>query len=176
MTSALKSFILSLSGHLELTPAALYERQRALVRAGLLTTDGSRGPGGGVRATPTTVSLLLVSVMASESLSAAVALTKELAELKSVNNDRAPFISNVFYECFSEALSADHMLDRVMKICINRTDCSARIILFDKNIESHLLFPNLSDKIGRIAVEASIGNDLLTKIASDLRFIQEEDE
>lgn len=82
MTS-LKSMIPTLAGWIGLTPAALYERQRALVRAGLLRPEPGRGPGSGVRATPQSVSMLLIAVLATDSLSEAAEQSKVLANLKS---------------------------------------------------------------------------------------------
>ncbi len=68
-TVSLKSLIPDLAPAFDLTPAALYERQRALERAGLLKAEGGRGPGSGVRATPQAVAALFTSVLATDSLS-----------------------------------------------------------------------------------------------------------
>jgi hypothetical protein len=64
---SLKGLIPKLAEEVEMTPAALYERQRALVRAGLLHGEAGRGPGSGVRATPKSVALLLISLTGSHS-------------------------------------------------------------------------------------------------------------
>jgi hypothetical protein len=64
---SLKGLIPKLAEEVEMTPAALYERQRALVRAGLLQGEAGRGPGSGVRATPKSVALLLISLTGSHS-------------------------------------------------------------------------------------------------------------
>jgi hypothetical protein len=82
MTS-LKSMTPTLAGWIGITPAALYERQRALVRAGLLNPELGRGPGSGVRATPESVAMLLVAVLATDSLSETAQQTKTLANLQS---------------------------------------------------------------------------------------------
>ena len=49
--------------------AALYERQRALVRDGILEQSEGRGPGCGVQVSPYPVALLLIAVLATDSLS-----------------------------------------------------------------------------------------------------------
>jgi DNA-binding IscR family transcriptional regulator len=80
---SLKAFIPVIAKVVDMTPAALYERQRALVRAGLLHSEGGRGPGSGVRATPESMAMLLISLLATGSLSDTETQTKIVASLKS---------------------------------------------------------------------------------------------
>src|ERR1700730_12936218 len=68
MTTSLKAYMPPLARLLGVTPAMLYERQRSLVRAGLLDAGSGWGPGSGVRTTARSVALLLISVRASDSL------------------------------------------------------------------------------------------------------------
>ena len=63
---SLKGLIPRLAHELGMTPDALYERQRALVRAGLLKGVEGKGPGSGVRATPYATALLLIAVLAAD--------------------------------------------------------------------------------------------------------------
>jgi hypothetical protein len=65
-----------------MTPDSLYERQRALMRAGLIKGKEGWGPGSGVRATPHSVAMLLIAVLAADSLSEVVESTKRYAWLK----------------------------------------------------------------------------------------------
>jgi hypothetical protein len=67
MTS-LKTFCETLAPHVGTTPAALYERQRALVRMGDLPAP-AKGRGKGLEANPATVAMLLVAVLATDNLS-----------------------------------------------------------------------------------------------------------
>ena len=71
-----------LARKLDMTPDSLYERQRALTRAGLIKGKEGWGPGSGVRATPHSVAMLLIAVMAADSLSDVVESTKRYAWLK----------------------------------------------------------------------------------------------
>src|SRR4026208_2522364 len=87
--TSLKSLIPSLAKTFRVSPAALYERQRALVRCGLLKTKPGRGPGSGVRATPESIALLLISLLATDSLSQVEARTPALAKLRSTS-DQCP--------------------------------------------------------------------------------------
>ena len=79
MAPSLRSYLFKLSELLGLTPIALYERQRELVRAGLLHAEGTRGPGAGVRLSPEAVAVLLISVLATDSLSEVAERTREIA-------------------------------------------------------------------------------------------------
>jgi hypothetical protein len=63
------------------TPDALYERQKSLLRAGLLQPEG-RGRGGGTKATPKTVALLLIALLASDSPADAGTRAKTIANLR----------------------------------------------------------------------------------------------
>lgn len=60
------------------TPDALYERQRSLVRERLLRLEG-RGRGGGTKATPQNVAMLVIAYMAADSPAEAGKRAKKLA-------------------------------------------------------------------------------------------------
>jgi hypothetical protein len=67
---SLKAFLPTMSRFLGLSPAALYERQRALVRLGILPTPTARGRNsGGDMATPDSVGMMLLAVLATDNLS-----------------------------------------------------------------------------------------------------------
>lgn len=66
------------------TPAQIYERQRQLVRAGLLASKKGMGPGSGVAATPHNVALVLIALLAVQR-GDAVKRTKLLANAKPVD-------------------------------------------------------------------------------------------
>src|SRR5215475_5163773 len=76
MSAALKTHLAKLARTLSVTEGALYERQRALVREGILESVPGHGRGSGVRATPESLGLLLISLLASVNWSDAAALTK----------------------------------------------------------------------------------------------------
>jgi hypothetical protein len=67
--AGLKTFLGRLSPLLGVTSAALYERQRVLVDIGLIKTRGGRGPGSGVPFTAENLAALVISVLATDSLS-----------------------------------------------------------------------------------------------------------
>jgi hypothetical protein len=66
---SLKAFLEGLAPIVGLSPAALYERQRALTRLGLLTPEKGKGPNSGVRATPESVTTLLIAILLADGLS-----------------------------------------------------------------------------------------------------------
>lgn len=66
---SLKSSIDQLSPILQMTPGAIYERQRALVRLGALHAVPGKGPGSGVELSSETVATLLIGCAAFMSLS-----------------------------------------------------------------------------------------------------------
>lgn len=65
---SLKSFCETLAPAFGSTPAALYERQRALVRIGALP-EPVKGRGNGLPATPDTVSMMMIAMMVTDNLS-----------------------------------------------------------------------------------------------------------
>lgn len=67
--ASLTSFLPKLVPHFGMTLAAVYERQRALVRLGLLPKPQGRGRGAGAEATPETVALICMSILATDNLS-----------------------------------------------------------------------------------------------------------
>jgi hypothetical protein len=68
MQSSLKIFIHNtLAQIIGRKPVTLYERQRPLVAAGLLDAEGGHGPGSGVKASPRSVAMLLISLLATDS-------------------------------------------------------------------------------------------------------------
>jgi hypothetical protein len=64
----LKTYLSTLSPLLGQSEEMLYERQRALVRLGLLESVGGRGPGSGVRADEKALSVFLISLLAHDLL------------------------------------------------------------------------------------------------------------
>lgn len=66
--SSLKSFLYAVAPVVGISPAALYERQRALVTLGLLTAVPGRGPGSGVALSADSVAVMVICLLAAETL------------------------------------------------------------------------------------------------------------
>ena len=67
--ASLKSFLQGVAPILGVSLATLYERQRALVRLGVLPPSTGAGPGSGVPFTAKNFAAILISILASDSLS-----------------------------------------------------------------------------------------------------------
>ena len=128
-TVSLKGLIPLLARAVDMTPAALYERQRALVRAGLLQSEPGRGPGSGVRSTPDSVALLLIALLATGSLSETEGHTEILAKLKSATK-RCPLTGKkTFATALAAALASEDVAKQVRWIEVERGGSKARAII-----------------------------------------------
>ena len=83
---SLKLFIPSLAEVLGVNRHSLYERQRVLMHENIITTIPGRGPGSGVRVSPTSVGVLLISFLATDGLTDAGPVTRELAQAKYIED------------------------------------------------------------------------------------------
>jgi hypothetical protein len=67
--SSLKAFLPRVAEYVGMSSAALYERQRALVRCGILKGKEGWGPGSGVKLSADALAALLASLMVTDNLS-----------------------------------------------------------------------------------------------------------
>ena len=126
--SSLKSYTEErLAKLLETTSAALYERQRALVRAGLLDQSEGKGPGSGVRATPSALALLLIAAMATDNLSNVELRVREIANTKADRGTCGLTGKRSFQSALVAILDSEELASRVVEIGISRTSPSAQI-------------------------------------------------
>ncbi len=117
---SLKSFIPALAAEFDMKPAAIYERQRALVRAGLIEQRPGHGPGSGVLATPYSLAMLLISITVTAHLSEVEQQTKMVASLKS-RTKRCPFTGQTtFAQALTEVLRNEDLYKRFDHIRIER--------------------------------------------------------
>jgi hypothetical protein len=66
--ASLKAFLPQLAKIVDMTPDALYSRQRALTQIGVLKATEGRGPGTGVPLSGEAVAAMIIALMASDSL------------------------------------------------------------------------------------------------------------
>jgi hypothetical protein len=176
---SLKNYSERLATWLDLTPAALYERQRQLVRLGLISTPAKTGPGAGVRATPENVAVLLLSCMASDSLSEIATRIMKIARLRS-QTGRCPLTQATnFGGALKAILSNPATAARVSSVHLLRT-FAANIIYEDDEIEPGMLPSDppgtrfsqfgASDNVFELgmAVSAALYGKFLQQIANDL--------
>lgn len=140
----LKSYLPFLSSYFDLTEAALYERQRALVRLGLLKATPGRGPGSGVRLTAEAVAALITSILMADNWSdidGRVAKMFNAGEATDTTETTAPRKRKTFGSAFAELLSAPSAAAEVEEIVVRRT--STQAIIYFLSVKSFSF-----DKIG----------------------------
>lgn len=113
---SLKSLLPELADPLDMTTAALYERQRALVRAGLLRPRPGKGPGSGVEADAKSVAMLLISILATSSLSEVEEWTRIIARMRPVDGV-CPFTHK---KNFADALATALIFEPLNRIRVER--------------------------------------------------------
>lgn len=177
MASSLKAYAPLLARRLGTTPAALYERQRALVRAGMLDQSAGRGPGSGVQVGPYPVALLLVAVLATDSLSETAEKVRIFAAAKaSTPNGLCPLTGE---RTFVEAVA--HLLDggqphlrKIQGVTVRRTSGHGVITSEDKLSHTDSIFTAQVTIDGkrastRLVVNAMLTRGLIIDIAGDLK-------
>jgi hypothetical protein len=162
--SSLKGYVPALARHLGISPAALYERQRALVRSGAMDLIEGRGPGSGVRVDCRGIALLLIAVLATDSLSQTEQRVQEIGNAEVVNS---PDLSKTFLDTLEGSLLSSALTSDVREIRVSRTAALAWIdIEYDGEIRT-------LEFIGQQAVEpglritATLVYEVFQKITED---------
>jgi hypothetical protein len=178
MASSLKAYAPLLSWRLRMTPAALYERQRALVRDGILEQSEGRGPGSGVHAVPYSVALLLVAVLATDSLSETTEKVRSFAAAKSIAADGLCPLTRkpTFVEAIALVLDTAHQHWRkIQSISVRRTSGHGVISSGDNFSRLDSIFAaqvSVDAKLQaptKLVVDAMLTRDLIIDIAMDLK-------
>jgi hypothetical protein len=146
-----------------------------LVRSRQLDAGGGRGPGGGVRATPESVALLLLSILATEHLSETEAQLSALAPAKPVGRKRCPFTNTTsFLRALGNILGSTGKPDLVTKVVVSRTADLAEIHYLDRD-EGHKervsKFAGTNSREPGISTAAILDQALLTAIAADVQAV-----
>jgi hypothetical protein len=117
MPISLKEFARPLSTVTGYSPDAIYERQRELQAAGLIESPGTRGPGGGVRATPETAAILLAALLATDAKADTAEAARSLLALRT--EDGRPG-RNTFGDALMELLREGDRARDVLEIHVHR--------------------------------------------------------
>jgi hypothetical protein len=175
--ASLKAFVPELSRLLGTTPAALYERQRALVREKLLEQTEGHGPGSGVKATPLNLARLIIAATASEDLAACAERTRGIGEscpIVAAKKGDLGFIKDATFETFLAALLAGQnpyaSAANVAEIEIHRTADRATI-RFRKRVRGISRIDFLGAFLGTdgIGIVALVSGDRFWMIAEGMR-------
>lgn len=169
MSRALASFIPLFADKLGVTQSSLYERQRALVRAGVMQSEGRRGPGSGVQTTAEAVAMLLISAMAGDSLSLAVDLTLVMVDAKSTEQTCGLTKYPRFVDALASLLIMEGRASKVEELRIDRTKRTAAIQYREKGSQKVSEFGVPPATITGVQVAASISSDTFRAIAAQVR-------
>jgi hypothetical protein len=175
MIGGLKAYLPRLAEIVGSTPASLYERQRALVRLGLLSAQPGRGPGTGVKLSADSLAVMIISILATENLSDIDKRVVRLCNARPTPESTckvtgARTLRQAVTTLFSSpAFSREG--DRNIGVAVHRPR-SARIMFFERGTESRsTLFEAASDRSNRRAMihtTAQADSDLIRIIADDL--------
>jgi hypothetical protein len=170
---SLTSILPAIAPVLGLTTQALYERQRALIRLGLLPAPEGRGKRSGATASPDTVALLVVAAMVTDNLSDTDERVRKLAFAPFIDGkkDRCPLSgAAAFKDALSFVLSSAAPASKPGRtfhtsVRVFRNEPAAQIWFGNfarmKSSEFGKVDRRRSD---RLRVEAELPNDALNEI------------
>jgi hypothetical protein len=173
--SSLKNYCGPLSELLGMTLDGLYERARALTHSGYLSGAAGRGPGSGVRVTVPNVTKLLLSTLATDSLSDVDAKTRKLAALKQVDG-KCPITGELrLLDALEKILASPDLSTSIVEISVAREVPSAFLWYAGSSL------PNMSgasefgrrltrNLVGR-QITAALDGQSIGMISADLRDI-----
>jgi hypothetical protein len=127
---SLQGCLPALAEVLNVNRTTLYERQRALVREGLLDALPGHGRGSGVRATPESVAMLTIGMLASVNLADVGPLARSFSEAGSIASKCPLTGGKTFRAALSQIFSDDSIAKRVNGITI-RVNAGHAAIGFD---------------------------------------------
>jgi hypothetical protein len=108
----------------------LYERQRALVREGLLEALPGHGRGSGVRATPESIAMLTIAMLSSVNLADVGPLARSFSEAGSIASKCPLTGAKTFRSALSRIFSDESLAKRVSGITV-RVNAGHAAIGFD---------------------------------------------
>ena len=125
---SLRNYGATLCGYFGSTRDALYERQRLLIRGGMLELEG-RGRGGGSKATPRNVALLVISQMATDTLAGSEANIRATAAAKRTGgiSSLLPGVAT-FLDGLEMVLSSVSLAEKTGEAVISRTSPHPRLM------------------------------------------------
>jgi hypothetical protein len=133
--NSLKASIPFLSKILRLNPHAIYERQRALVREGVLESVPGKGPGSGTFFTPEPVAVLLISMLATDSIKDSAEATRALCDarltLVPIGQEDELGSPQTFKAAMVNALSSDAVANKITFLRVHRRNSIVEIFTED---------------------------------------------
>lgn len=165
--SSLKSYLPVLAIYLNVSPDALYERQRTLIRSGLLVPIEGRGPGSGVKVSVVSVSLLILSTLATESLAEIDTAVRRLGQARA-GKKSCPITGSIeFGQALEIALAQTNTARRISWIRVVRSTQSAEIV-FASGRKISTFGESGGPQMFQMNIEAELPGFALWCIATDL--------
>jgi hypothetical protein len=167
----LKTYLSTLSPLLGQSEEMLYERQRALVRQGLLDSVGGRGPGSGVRADESALSPFLISLLAHDILA-----HSSVAELFcDMKNDagKCPITgAKTFREGLEAVLGHEALAERTSGVMLHRNHPGRGYLHFvgrnNRFISSAFGNKRAFIPVSALRTSTSFGSDFIRQVAKDI--------
>lgn len=180
---SLKAFCENLAPLLGLSPAALYERQRALIRIGELP-EPTKGRGHGLMATAETVAVLVSAVMVTDNLSETDTRVHQLGKARS--RPRCPLTGKTFFaDALAAIFASRERASKVSRIRVFRGELAAQIHFFPEIPQPNDLpfvarepeitqFGRSREYPNQMDVEANLWSPVVERIEQLLRQTREE--
>jgi hypothetical protein len=176
----LKTYLPTLSPLVGITHQSLYERQRALVRCGALSSAAGKGPGSGVKADADALATFLISLLSHELLVEA-SKTGEFCRLRN-EEDKCPLTGAANLKGALVRILSDHYLaERTASVTVHQDEKSAAIQghTGNKIITSRFL-NRVKNRLGKwlpereleLRTTVSITSKLMAQVANDLARIE----
>jgi hypothetical protein len=172
---SLKTYIPTLAYALNLTPAALYERQRVLVREGLLVGSTGHGPGTGVAAIPSSVACLVVAALATDSLSEIKDSVTKLASAEAQDRTCPLTGTKDFGQALTNILANSELAERISSVNVVRSTVVATVYYQQQGrqrieVSRFGLDPAMAT-LHVLTITASLPGSSILRIARDLKWI-----
>jgi hypothetical protein len=171
----LKTYLPQIAPLLGMSAEMAYERQRALVREGVLKPRPGRGPGSGVSADEDSLAVLLISILSHDLLTEAQA-TKFYCELISPQNKCPITGAKTFRKALSTILANPVLPAKKILVEVRRGfEPRADVSLFNEDMEETSTFRHAKWKPGPSEFPANqvfhivqIDQGLLGRLAEDI--------
>lgn len=173
MSGSLKLFAPGMARLLGMTPAALYNRQRELVRAGLLEHEGHRGPGSGVRTTAGAVATLLIAALAEDGLSDVAGQTSRIIEAKTAADTGKIWLHRKLGDALIELLTSEAKSKKIVDLTISKNSSLAVVRYREGRATMSQTFVDETGDTPAIRKDATISGSIIASLSTDVRAIIE---
>ncbi len=168
----LKTYLSMLSPLLGQSEEMLYERQRALVREGLLDSVGGRGPGSGVRADESALSPFLISLLAHDILAQSF-LAELFCDMKSDAGKCPVTGAKTFREGLEAVLGHEALAEKTANVILHRNHPGRGYLQFIGKNNRMIGSAFVGNKralmpVSALCTSTSFGSDFIRQVAKDI--------